>query len=183
MVGQTNGPVALVVPRLEPVPALYQGGPGAKRTIHLDGVGISNLLAANAPPRSTATFPYFSATQMHKHFLMCAPAPSFLHSEGESWVSFADAGRRGKGQVVVAELLRCAVGERRMRSHAIVIVAPCGKHGAGLGERRECRLVQALVAQPADEALGERVLLRLAGLDVVPVDAGSPGSTSGSPCW
>ncbi len=30
--------------------------------------------------------------------------------------------------------------------------------------------MRALVAQPADEALGERVLLRLAGLNVVPIN-------------
>ena len=93
------------------------------------------------------------------------------------------AGRRGKGRVVAAELFWCPVGEYRMRSHAIVIVAPRGEYRAGLGERREARLIQALVAQPAVEALDERVLLRLAGLDVVPVDAGSlaPGQ-SGSHC-
>jgi hypothetical protein len=38
-----------------------------------------------------------------------------------------------------------------MRSHAIVVVTPRGKHGAGVGERGECRYVQAL-AQTAVEA-------------------------------
>jgi hypothetical protein len=47
---------------------------------------------------------------------------------------------------------------------------PGGEHGAGLIERGEQGLVQALVAQPPNEALGEGVLLRLAGGDVVPFD-------------
>jgi hypothetical protein len=41
---------------------------------------------------------------------------------------------------------------------------------AGLLEAAEEVLVQALIAQAADEALGEAVLLRLARRDVVPFD-------------
>lgn len=58
-----------------------------------------------------------------------------------------------------------------MRAAAVVVVAPFGDQLAGVAERAERRLVEALVAQPAVEALHERVLDRLAGLDVVPVDA------------
>ena len=43
---------------------------------------------------------------------------------------FAAVDRNGK--VMGSELLRCPVGERRMRSHAIIVVAPGGEHGAGL---------------------------------------------------
>ena len=50
-----------------------------------------------------------------------------------------------------------------MRAHAVVVGSPGVEHGAGLRQRREQRLVQALVPQPADEALDEGVLLRLAG--------------------
>jgi hypothetical protein len=39
-----------------------------------------------------------------------------------------------------------------------------------LAQRGEQRLVQTLVAQPADEAFCKRVLLRLARRDVVPTD-------------
>jgi len=55
-----------------------------------------------------------------------------------------------------------------MRSYGIVILLPGGENGAGLGERREERFIEALVAQPPYEALDESVLLRLAGRDVVP---------------
>ena len=57
---------------------------------------------------------------------------------------------------------------RRMRSYGVEILLPGGENGAGLGERREERLIEALVAQPPYEALDEGVLLRLAGRDVVP---------------
>src|SRR3954470_1953959 len=57
-----------------------------------------------------------------------------------------------------------------MRPHAVVIVTPRGQYGAGLGERRERSLVQALVPEPPVEALHERVLLRLSRLGVVPGD-------------
>src|SRR5688572_18364451 len=72
---------------------------------------------------------------------------------------------------MVAKLSRCPVGERRKRSHAILIITPNSQHGAGLGERRERYLVQALVAEPTVEAIDERVLFALSRLDVVPVDA------------
>jgi len=37
----------------------------------------------------------------------------------------------------------------------VVVVPPGGEHGAGLGERGEDGLVQALVPEPPDETLGE----------------------------
>lgn len=42
-----------------------------------------------------------------------------------------------------------------MWAHAVVVDAPGIEHGAGLRQRREQRLVEALVPQPADEAVGE----------------------------
>jgi len=59
------------------------------------------------------------------------------------------------GDVLSSELLRGSVGERGMWAHAVVVDAPGIEHGAGLRQRREQRLVEALVPQPADEALGE----------------------------
>ena len=55
-----------------------------------------------------------------------------------------------------------------MWSRVVVITPPALDEVARLAERIEHLLVQALVAQPADEALGEGILLRLAGRDVVP---------------
>src|SRR6202795_432761 len=62
--------------------------------------------------------------------------------------------------------------ELRMRSLLVVIVPPGLQHGTSVRQRFEQRLVQQLVAQAAVEALDEAVLLRLAGRDVVPADAG-----------
>jgi hypothetical protein len=52
----------------------------------------------------------------------------------------------------------------------VVVVAPSAQHRAGMSERREQRLLQARVAQPAIEAFDVAVLLRLAGRDAVPLD-------------
>ena len=57
-----------------------------------------------------------------------------------------------------------------MRSVPVVILLPCSDGGAGLSDRREQRLIQALVAEAAVEAFDEAVLHRLAGGDVMPVD-------------
>jgi hypothetical protein len=53
----------------------------------------------------------------------------------------------------------------------IIIGTPGSDDPAGCGETAEQTLVQALVAEPADEALGKGVLDRLAGSDVVPLHA------------
>src|SRR3546814_7247182 len=57
-----------------------------------------------------------------------------------------------------------------MRPHMVVVVAPEPQHRAGMAERHEQRLVEALVTQAAVEALDIAVLLRLARRDVVPLD-------------
>ena len=44
-----------------------------------------------------------------------------------------------------------------MRAHTVVVRSPSGERDAGVRQRREKRLVEALVAEPADEALGEGV--------------------------
>ena len=61
---------------------------------------------------------------------------------------------------------------RRVWPHLVVIALPRGEHHASLPQRGEQRLVQAFIAQPPDEALGERVLLRLARGDVMPTHPG-----------
>ena len=58
-----------------------------------------------------------------------------------------------------------------MRSNGVVVDPPSFDDPAGLGERGEHMLVQALIPQLAIEALHEAVLLRLARRDVVPLDA------------
>src|SRR3546814_12514961 len=57
-----------------------------------------------------------------------------------------------------------------MRPHMVVVGAPEPQHRAGMAERREQRLVEALVTHAAVEALDIAVLLRLARRDLVPLD-------------
>jgi hypothetical protein len=80
-------------------------------------------------------------------------------------------------QSLCDRLLACLDGgratEARVRADVVVIGLPESQHEPDLGERREERLVEAFVPEPANEALGERVLLRLAGRNIVPADAGS----------
>ena len=52
----------------------------------------------------------------------------------------------------------------------VVVRAPVGQRGAGMGQRRDQGFVQQLIAQPPVEAFDEGVLRRLARRDVVPVD-------------
>lgn len=66
--------------------------------------------------------------------------------------------------------------ELSVRPFLVVVALPGRQHGAGMRQRAEQRLVQKLVAQAAVEALDEAVLLRLAGRDIVPADAGGVGS-------
>ncbi len=62
-----------------------------------------------------------------------------------------------------------------MWSCVVVIGAPASERDAGLGQRREQRLVQQFIAQPAVEALDEGILHGLARRDVVPVDTALVG--------
>ena len=58
-----------------------------------------------------------------------------------------------------------------MRTEPVVVVPPRLDDFPRLRQGGEHVLVEALVAQPAVEALDERVLHRLARLDVMPADA------------
>lgn len=58
-----------------------------------------------------------------------------------------------------------------MRSLGIVIGNPRGDGAAGMVDAEEQALVEQLVAHSPVETLDEGILLRLAGLDIVPVDA------------
>src|SRR3546814_18708037 len=57
-----------------------------------------------------------------------------------------------------------------MRPHMVVVVAPEPQHRAGMAERPEQRLVEALGTQADVEALDIAVLMRLARRAVVPLD-------------
>ena len=57
-----------------------------------------------------------------------------------------------------------------MRAVNVVVIAPVGQHGAGMGQGREQGFIQQLVTQPSVEAFDEGVLRRLSRRDVVPVD-------------
>ena len=62
-----------------------------------------------------------------------------------------------------------------VRADLVVIEPPALEQAPGLGKGLEDLLVQELVAQPADEALDEGVLLGLAGRNLVPIQAGPVG--------
>src|SRR6266550_6204327 len=66
---------------------------------------------------------------------------------------------------------RCEIANTAMRPHRVVIVLPDCQYFAGMGKGREQGLVEAFVPQPAVEALDERILLRLSGRDIMPLDA------------
>ena len=51
-----------------------------------------------------------------------------------------------------------APAQLRVRPDIVVVVPPGGQHEPGMGHRGEQRLVEALVAQTAIEALDEAVL-------------------------
>jgi hypothetical protein len=57
----------------------------------------------------------------------------------------------------------------------VVVQPPALKQAPRVSEILEDLLVQELVPQPADEALDEGVLLRLARRDVMPVEPGAVG--------
>ena len=73
---------------------------------------------------------------------------------------------------------RRLVAERGMRPGRIVIGDPGADDPPCVDHTEEQALVQQLVAHPTVEALAEAVLHRLAGGDVVPVDAvfGTPSA-------
>ena len=62
--------------------------------------------------------------------------------------------------------------DARMRAVNVILRAPVGQRGAGMGQGRERGrgFVPHLVAQPRDEAFDEGGLRRLARRDVMPVD-------------
>src|SRR3954451_10558052 len=68
------------------------------------------------------------------------------------------------------ELSWCEPVEARVRSVGIVVDPPCFDDLTRLFEITEQVLVEALVAQPAVEALHEAILHRFARRDVVPFD-------------
>ena len=70
-----------------------------------------------------------------------------------------------------ARVGRGLVGMCRMRPGVGVVVAPEGQLAAGSGEAVKDLRVEAFVAQTAVKAFDVAVLLRLAGVDAVPLDA------------
>ncbi len=93
--------------------------------------------------------------------------------------------RAGRGALKLlkrpARFERRLVPERGVRADGVVIVAPERQLPAGVVQAVEDLLVQELVAQAAIEAFDEGILLRLAGVDVVPGRSGRP--VSGWPGW
>src|SRR5271166_694351 len=75
------------------------------------------------------------------------------------------------GSAEFSEDRRREIAKTAVRSHGVVVVFPSQKSRARMRQRREQRLVEQLIAQPPIEAFDKGILLRLAGGDVVPLDA------------
>ena len=90
-----------------------------------------------------------------------------------------------------ARFERRQVAERGVRPDSVVVVAPEGDLSARVIQGVEDFLVQQLVAQAAVEAFDEGILLRLAGIDVVPgnvvligpLQDGPTGERRPIACW
>src|SRR5262245_56497734 len=65
---------------------------------------------------------------------------------------------------------RHLIAERAVRTFGVVIASPLLELDARMAERTEQCLVQKLVAQATIEAFDEGILLRLTGVDMVPVE-------------
>ena len=89
-------------------------------------------------------------------------------------VGFGLGKRAGRGALRLlkrpARVGRGLVAQRGMGPDVVVVVAPEGQFAAGISQAVEDFLVQAFVAQAAVEAFDVAILLRLAGIDVVPLD-------------
>ena len=87
------------------------------------------------------------------------------------------------GAKVAAYSFGVCQANARMRAVNIVVIAPVGQRGAGMGQRREQGFVQQLVAQPPVEAFDKGVLGGLALRDTAhcraigPSDNGAGQST------
>lgn len=87
------------------------------------------------------------------------------------WCHGKRAGRRAiRERKRPARFERRQVAERGVRPDGVVVVAPQGDLAARVVQGVEDLLVQQLIAQAAVEAFDERVLLGLAGINVVPGD-------------
>jgi len=61
-----------------------------------------------------------------------------------------------------------------VRALLVVVLRPGGDHDAGMVKAQEQGLVEQLIAHATIEALAVAVLHRLAGGDIVPLDANLP---------
>ena len=87
------------------------------------------------------------------------------------WCDGKRAGRRAiRERKRPARFERRQVAERGVRPDGVVVVAPQDDLAARVVQGVEDLLVQQLIAQAAVEAFDERVLLGLAGINVVPGD-------------
>ena len=69
-----------------------------------------------------------------------------------------------------ARFCRGFVSQRGMRPDVVVVVAPQGQLTAGISQAVEDLFVQAFIPQAAVEGLDVAILLRLARIDVMPLD-------------
>jgi hypothetical protein len=93
--------------------------------------------------------------------------------ERASGRSVDESGPGARGEQASLGRGQAAMG--RVWPDLVVVQSPALEQAPRVSEILEDVLVQELVPQMADEALDEGVLLRLAGRDVVPVEADTVG--------
>lgn len=70
-------------------------------------------------------------------------------------------------RLLSGDLIRCPAIQLGVWAHRIVVFPPVSQNLAGMAERREQRLVEAFIPQPAVETFDKAVLLRFPGDDIV----------------
>ena len=69
-----------------------------------------------------------------------------------------------------------------MRPDGLIAIAPIAQHPSNFSERSEVILVEAFVPKPSVETFDERILYRLAGLDMMQSHARSYAQRSMASC-
>ena len=99
--------------------------------------------------------------------------PFCIHSKGEfpffmAWGWWDDKCLGGMPpRHLSGDLIRCPAIQLGMGTHRVVVFPPVSQNLSGMAERREQRLVEAFIPQPAVETFDKPVLLRFHRCDIM----------------
>src|SRR6266568_4916606 len=99
-------------------------------------------------------------------------SPFFHPAMSRALVSFEPVWLGGPRGVEFGVGGRREIAEPTVWPDRVVVILKAREHLPRMGDRREQRLVEQLIAKASVEALDEGVLLRLTGRDVMPLDPG-----------